>query len=239
VTRSELEPALIYSSPAIHARRKRILDETRKLIVEKGFAQFNMNEICERAEVSKRTLYNAFQTKERMAAIAISEYFGRYIATLPYQHPVGSIQRNIERLVFVIHRNRQIRNYIMAIMSIYFSPDAENDIRQTMHAMAVGPNLQWIEPLHKKGQLQPWIEPRRLADDMVRLSYTIIFDWCRGNIADDRIVHHLVASCLNFMLGATRGAARREIEAMLTNFAIGVPNPPFAAPMPLLGEAAN
>ena len=56
MARIEPEKVLVYSSPAIHARRRRILEETRKLIAERGLIGFSMDEICKRADVSKRTL---------------------------------------------------------------------------------------------------------------------------------------------------------------------------------------
>lgn len=229
MARIEPEKILVYSSPAIHARRRRILEETRKLIAERGLSGFSMDEICKRAGVAKRTLYNAFQTKERMIAIAIHEYFDRYISRIPYTAPPGTMQASIERMAFVIQRNRQIRNYINAIMSVYFSPDADQAIWSTMHSMAVESNLQWIQALKAKRQLQPWVDPARLADDVVRIEYAIIYDWCRGRIADDEIVVHLLTGHLTCMAGAARGAARREIEAKLLEIhESGVPLPAAA-----------
>lgn len=217
---------LIYSSPAIHERRRRILDETRKMIAERGLSDFSMDEIGQRAGVAKRTLYNAFQTKERMIAIAIHEYFESYLGQIPFTAPVGSLQRNVERMIFMIRRDLQIKNYISAIMSIYFSADAESDIWKTMHSMAVQPNLQWIMALKAKRQLQPWVEPERLADDIVRTAYAILNDWCRQRIDDDQILFHFVSACLTVAAGATRGAGRKEIEDMLARFhAEGIPAP--------------
>src|SRR5438094_204527 len=72
-----------YSSPAIRARRRRILEETRRMIAEDGLLNFNMNELCKRAGVAKRTLYNAFQTREQLIAIAIAEYFQEYVDRIP------------------------------------------------------------------------------------------------------------------------------------------------------------
>lgn len=217
---------LIYSSPAIHERRRRILEETRKMIAEHGLAGFSMDEIGKRAGVAKRTLYNAYQTKERMIAIAIHEYFERYLQSIPYTGEIGSMQRNVERMIFVIQRNRQLRNYISAIMSIYFSSEAGSDIWNTMHSMAVDSHLQWINSLRSKRQLQPWVDPQRLADDIVRLEYAIINDWCRGKIEDDEVVYHLVRAFLTTAAGAARGAARKEIEDMLIEFKTsGVPIP--------------
>jgi AcrR family transcriptional regulator len=196
------------------------------MIAEHGLAGFSMDEVGKRAGVAKRTLYNAYQTKERMIAIAIHEYFERFLTHLPYLGPVGSLQRNVERMVFVIQRNRQLRHYISALMSIYFSADADSDIWTAMHSMAVESNLQWINALGAKRQLQPWIEPNKLADDIARCEYAIINDWRRGEIDDESVVYHLVRACLTIAAGAARGAARKEIEDLLAKFhATGIPLP--------------
>lgn len=224
---AEVELGLVYSSPAIHERRRRILDETRKMIAERGLADFSMDEIGQRAGVAKRTLYNAFQTKERMIAIAIHEYFQSYLAHIPFGAPIGSVRRNVERLIFMIQRDLQIRNYVSAIVSIYFSADADSDIWKTMHSMSVEPNLQWILPLKAKRQLQPWVDAERLADDLVRVAYATLNDWCRKRIDDEHILFHFVCACLTVAAGATRGAARKEIEEILLRYhAEGIPAAP-------------
>jgi AcrR family transcriptional regulator len=209
------ERAQSYSSPAIRARRRRILEETRKAIAEQGIAALSMNEVGKRAGVAKRTLYNAFQTRERMIAIAIQEYFDEYVKRIRYVNPVGTLMHNVERMVSVINRNRQIRNYIRAIMALYFSPEADADIWQAMHGMATRSNLEWMRTLQANRQLQPWIDAERLADDIVRLEYATINAWAQGQLADDAIIPQLLQNYLTFVAGATRGAARKEIEALL------------------------
>lgn len=206
---------LTYSSPAIRDRRRRILEETRNLIAEQGISDFSMHELCKRAGVAKRTLYNAFQTRERLIAVAIQEYFTDYLTRINYRSEVGTLQRNIERIIAVTRRNRKIRNYIRAIFAIYFSPEVNADIWETMHRMGTSPNLEWIHRLHGRRQLQPWIDPQRLADDLVRYEYATMNDWARGLIGDDEIISRLLLSYLTFMAGATRGAARTEILAMI------------------------
>lgn len=209
------ERTLTYSSPAIRDRRRRILDETRNLIAEQGIGDFSMHELCKRAGVAKRTLYNAFQTRERLIAVAIHEYFTDYLARINYHREVGTLQRNVERIVAVTRRNRKIRNYIRAILAIYFSPEVNPDIWETMHRMGTEPNLEWIRRLHARRQLQSWIDPEKLADDLVRYEYATMNDWARGQLGDDEIVPRLLLSYLTFMAGATRGAARTEILAMI------------------------
>jgi AcrR family transcriptional regulator len=209
-----------YSSPAILARRARILEETRKVIAEQGIAGLSMNDIGVRAGVAKRTLYNAFQTRERMIAAAIQEYFDEYVGRIPYASKPGTLLHNLERMTSVLQRNRQIRNYIKAIMALYFSPDADSDIWQVMHSMATRPSMQWVRTLQTKKQLHPWIDVDTLVDDAVRFEYATINDWALGRIPDDEILVRLISSYLTLFLGATRGAARKEIEELLARIAV-------------------
>jgi AcrR family transcriptional regulator len=205
----------IYSSPAIIERRKRILAETRKLIAEQGITAFSMNEIGHRAGVAKRTLYNAFQTRERMIAAAIQEYFDEYVSKLSYISPPGTMEHNIERMISILQRNRKLRNYVKAVMSLYFSSDVDPDIWSAIHAPAVHHNRRWIELLAAKKQLQPWVDVDQLVDDLVRFEFATINEWAQARIADDEVTARLVSSYLGCVAGALKGNARKEVEALL------------------------
>jgi AcrR family transcriptional regulator len=208
-----------YSSPAIIERRRRILEETRKVIAEQGIAALSMNEIGQRAGVAKRTLYNAFQTRERMIASAIQEYFDEYVGKIAYSSAPGTLQHNLERMISVVQRNRKIRNYIKAIMALYFSNDVDHDIWTAMHSPAVHHNRQWIEVLEAKKQLQPWVEAGRLVEDLVRFEYATINDWAQGRIPDDEVIVRLVSSYLTCILGALKGTARKDVEVLIKDVA--------------------
>jgi len=208
-----------YASPEIIERRRRILEETRQVIAEQGITALNMNDIGRRAGVAKRTLYNAFQTRERMIAAAIQEYFEEYVSRITFTQPSGTLQHNLERMISVVQRNRRIPNYIRAIMALYFSPEVDEDIWLAMHSIATRQNRAWIENLAAGKQLQAWVEVDTLVDDLVRLEYAMINDWARGRIPDDAIIVRLITSYLTLILGAVRGAARKEVEAMLKDIA--------------------
>lgn len=219
VTNENNERPQTYASPAIIERRRRILEETRQVIAEQGITALNMNDIGRRAGVAKRTLYNAFQTRERMIAAAIQEYFEEYVSRITFTQPSGTLQHNLERMISVVQRNRRIPNYIRAIMALYFSPEVDEDIWLAMHSIATRQNRAWIENLAAGKQLQAWIEVDTLVDDLVRLEYAMINDWARGRIPDDAIIVRLITSYLTLILGAVRGAARKEVEAMLKDIA--------------------
>ncbi|MBL4800432.1 MAG: TetR/AcrR family transcriptional regulator [Emcibacter sp.] len=204
-----------YSSPAIRDRRRRILEEARKIISEKGLSEFSMGELCVRAGVAKRTLYNAFQSKELIISAAINEYFEVYVEKIPYKAPDDSMYRIVERMAWIFGRNLKIRNYIRALMAIYFSPEVNSDIWEALHMLGFEFSMQWISRLKSKKQLQPWVNGEQLAHDIIRLEYGIINDWCQGRITDEDFVNHTLFCYLTFVAGATRGQARKEIEDML------------------------
>jgi len=207
----------VYSSPLIIARRNRILDETRKMIGKQGIASISMDEVAKRAGVAKRTLYNAFQSKEHLIALAINKYFEDYVSKIDYSTEDATLEWMIERLIIVAKLNLQIKNYSRALMNIYYSSDVDPEIRQVIHEIASKSHEVWINELARKNQLQPWLKADDLTDMLVRYRYATAHSWTEGRIADDMFLRELLVGFLTFMAGATIGTARKEIVTALTD----------------------
>lgn len=205
-----------YSSPSIVARRHRILDETRRMIGEVGLTNLSMDDVAKRANVAKRTLYNAFQSKEHLVASAISKYMEAYERKIHYSKQDATLDWMIERLVIVARRNLEIRNYTRALMNIYYSADVDPEIRQAIHDIAAHSHEPWIFELAGRRQLQPWIDPADLTAMLVRYRYATAHAWTEGEIPDDCMVVEVVRGFLTVMAGATRGVARKEIVDALS-----------------------
>ena len=205
-----------YASPSIVARRHRILDVTRRMIGKVGIANLSMDDVASQANVAKRTLYNAFQSKEHLVALAISKYFEDYASKIDYSTEGATLDWMIERLVIVARRNLSIRNYTRALMNIYHSSDVDPEIRQAIHDIAAKSHEPWILELDRKRQLQPWIDAEDLIANLVRYRYATAHAWAEGLIPEDQLVIELVRGFLTFMAGATTGAASRQIVEVLT-----------------------
>lgn len=204
-----------YSSPSIKARRHRILSETRKIIAEQGIGGVAMEDVAKRASVAKRTIYNAFQSKEHMIAAAIHQYFEEYATRLNYHTEEATIDRMIERLAVVGRRNLKIRNYTRALMNIYYTHDVDPEIHAAIYAIAAESHEPLVRTLHAKRQLQPWIDADELISTLVALRYSIAYSWAEGRIPDDQFIATLTRAFMTHMCGATLGKARKEIEDRL------------------------
>lgn len=206
-----------YASPSIIARRHRILDETRRMIGEVGIDNLSMDDVARRANVAKRTLYNAFQSKEHLVASAISKYFDDYAVKIDYSNEKATLEWMIERIVIVAQRNLAIRNYTRALMNIYFSSNVDPEIRQAIHEIASTSHEPWILELDRKRQLQPWVDAEDVIAMLVRLRYATAHAWAEGLIPDDQLVFELLRGFFTLMAGATTGTARRQIIEVLAN----------------------
>jgi AcrR family transcriptional regulator len=211
-TNPENEP--IYSSVAIQERRKRILAEARRMIAHDGIDKFSIRTLCRNADVAQRTLYNAFQSKDRLIALAISEAYEDVNRHMRYRTPPDTLVGIIDRLISVNTRNLKARNYTRAVVSLYFSPTISEDIWNALRGMAFRNLRQWLERMAHQGALEPWINVEEAAGDFANLEYSIINDWAVGRLSDDAYLPRLILSVLTHTAGITFGPYRDEAIAM-------------------------
>lgn len=205
-----------YASPLIKARRHRILTETRKIISDQGIASVAMEDVANRAGVAKRTIYNAFQSKERLIAAAIQQYFDEYATRLTFETEEATVDRIIERMAIVARRNLRIRNYTRALMNIYYTHEVDPEIQRAIYDIAAASHEPWIRQLQRKRQLQPWINADELVRSIVAFRYSLAFSWAEGQISNEEFILSLIRGVLLFVAGASRGQARKEIESRLS-----------------------
>ena len=227
---------LVYSSPLIHERRRRILKETRKLISEKGLANFGIRELCARADVAQRTLYNAFSSKERVAALAIKEAFDELRQSTNYSTQAATIEGLIDRVITVNTRNLKAKNYALAVATIYFSPTTPQDVWEMLRKMGTAGITEVLENLAASRQLEEWVDIDEVAINFSNLSYAIINEWCLGRLTDRDYLRRLVDALLLLLLSATKGKARKTAERRLLDIRPSGALPVFPAP-PRRGKA--
>ena len=202
-----------YASPAMLERRKRILAEARALVSEKGLDGWNLNELGKRAGVARQTLYYAFGSKEDVVAAAILDYFDDYERVIPYRTAIGSIDHMIERIVAIGHRNLTIRNYVAALVAIYYGRSPE--LWRAMHDVAVRSHEATVAALAAEHQLQPWVEPAALAEMMVGQTILIANAWIQQRIPDTAMIDRMALAVLTELAGSTREPTRALIEATI------------------------
>lgn len=228
---ASLSPSATYSSSNILQRRRRILKETRAMIAEHGIENFSIRQLCQRADVAQRTLYNAFGGKDRMIAIAIQEAFYDVHNHTCFRTAIDTLDGVLNRLIEVNRRNFKARNYTKAITAIYFATGTHKDIWDALQVMAISAVKDWFAKMETAGHFQEWVVPADFASDLANFEYSIINDWACGRIRDEDYLLRLAKGVLQMTMGVTRGPEQDAAATRLLQIHATGELPRFPAPV--------
>lgn len=221
---------LTYSSPLIQERRRRILKEIRKLISEKGLTNFSVRELCKQADIAQRTLYNHFSSKERAAALAIKEAFDEIRYHVHFQTSATTIEGMIDRAITINSRNLRVKNYALAVATIYFSPSSTDDVWEVLQKMGTSGITVLLESLAEDGQLEDWVDIEEVALTFSNASFAIINEWCLGRLSDEDYLRRVVDALLLLLCGVCRSRARETAMRYLSEIHQSGKLPTFPKP---------
>lgn len=196
-------------------RRRRVLSVARKMIAENGHSGFNVRDLCARAGIAQKTLYNAFGSKENVMAMAIRQYSADFASRATYTHDPLTLVGRLERIVKVHSRNVQIRPYTTALMAVFNSPTADKAVRGAIRGLSEDSTAPWANHLLQHRQFTAGVTVEHYTRMSITTSYAILTDWCLGEIPDDELVDWMSASYLITLIGMTRGAINRESRTWL------------------------
>ena len=201
------------------------------MIASVGLDGFSVRTLCKNADVAQRTLYNAFQNKDRLIALAIRETYEEVNRHIRYRTEVDSLEGIVDRAIALNSRNLKARNYTKAVASLYFSPSIGADVWSALRQMAFLDLRQWLDRLLRDGLLQPWVVLEEAAGDIANLQYAVINDWAVGRLPDEDYVRRLVCALLSYATAITRGEERDKAVAMITAIVATGALPDFPRPV--------
>lgn len=198
----------IYDSALMHERRQRILLETRRVIEENGIESLSMRELCKRAGVAQRTLYNAFGSKDRIVGLAIQDNYLDQVSRMKFASAHDTMEGVIERTARVfMHFGRQ-RNYLKAVTDLYFAPTAHKETIAMMRELSHANARPWLQQLAQHGQINPSLSLEQIEEDVTDLAFSVMRKWAIGNIGVARMADEAVRGFLVLMIGSTTGEAQ-------------------------------
>lgn len=134
-----------------------ILRAGRELFLEKGFAAASVDEIAARAEVSKRTLYNHFPTKEALFHEVVDANKPKAHLEVPPYDPSRSLADQLSGMLeerFVTQLGtEQLRTTRMLMSEILRSPELLRDLESSMREVDAS-LVPWIEAAIADGKLR-------------------------------------------------------------------------------------
>ncbi|MCK9541655.1 MAG: TetR/AcrR family transcriptional regulator [Novosphingobium sp.] len=220
----------VYSSTAIMDRRARILEETRRMLGESGMDGLSIRELCKRANIALRTLYNTFYSKDRLVAIAIRDAYDQVNRNIRYRTPSDTLDGVIDRMILTYRSSMAARNFTRSISSLYFVPGLSPDIWTALQNMVFRNLNPWLHKVERDGELQAGVHVDELAGIIANMEYSTSHDWSEGRISDPDFIHRLVTGMLRISAGSMLGGAQQRALHFLSLIHDGGTLPVFPNP---------
>ena len=205
----------IYKSDRQLERQTNILHMARRLAGRVGYDGLTMRELADLAEVSSKTLYNLFNSKDDLLVAALEDL-------------IGIIRRSVKD-----HTHLNGFDYILAIRrtgseSMARSPGFANVIvslffrarphDRIVESLVGGPRneiVRNIEYERSRGQMHHPVDPRTLALHLLAQSWTTLLAWDKGLLSLDEIVPSEQLSYITTLMGISSDARRAKLRKHL------------------------
>ena len=116
-----------YASPAQAERRKRILEETLRLLKEEAPADISMAQIAECSDVSTKTLYNLFKNRNGLLLAAAAQTRTEALSSVPVISAPNGVTRIIELTRRTMDTFTRSPAFMDSAMSVVVSISAEEE----------------------------------------------------------------------------------------------------------------
>jgi AcrR family transcriptional regulator len=204
-------------SATMFARRRRVLDEVRAMLRDGDLDRLGMRELARRSDVSLRTIYNAFGSKEALVATAIRQYYDRFLAAISEGRDPLSLDWVLSATVITNLRNRQIAPYLTSLVNLYFSTSVGLEIRRELQRVAAGFMRPWLAALTARRQVRPGVDLDRAIGNIASLQYAINQEWLLGQLPDTAMAPAALEAVLSHLSGLLRGAAAADVDRALAD----------------------
>ncbi|SCW34444.1 transcriptional regulator, TetR family [Sphingobium faniae] len=205
-------------SDDMFARRRRILQEARKILEKDGPEGMSMRKLATRADVSLRTLYNAFVSKENIIAIAIRNYYDSLLNPLANDANFHDFNWAIRTVVAINLCHQQVPYYVSVLVNLYFSTSIDSSVKEELRHIGAGFLRPWLELNLARGHLLPGVNIDRTIANLSSLHFSINQEWLIGTIDKDDVSRLILESMLIYMSGIMRGTGRAVVEKSLSAF---------------------
>jgi len=97
----------------LEKRKQEALDVALRLLLQRGYANLNMDDLAVEAGISKPTLYQYFDSKEDLAAKAMARMFEKMGELIPEPSDQSPLEQ-LENFLRIMLKTRSEKRYVMA-----------------------------------------------------------------------------------------------------------------------------
>ncbi len=189
-----------YASPAQAERRRRILRETLKLLQEASPADISMGQIAELSEVSTKTLYNLFKSRNGLLLAAAAQTRADAQSSADVMSAPAGISRILELTRRTMDTFERSPEFMNSTMSVVVGISAEDEAEHHR----VGMTQKWFHEAllvaESEGQLIPGTDCMQLSQLLTASQWGVTLMWQKGLISLETLRRQaIIKHCLDLM----------------------------------------
>ena len=189
-----------YASPAQAERRKRILRETLKLLASESPSDISMAQIAERSDVSTKTLYNLFKSRNGLLLAAAAQTRADTQSSANVMSAPAGISRILELTRRTMDTFERSPEFMESAMSVVVGISAEDEAEHHR----VGSTQKWFHEAllvaESEDQLLPGTDCLQLSQLLSASQWGVTLMWQKGLISTDTLQRQaIIKHCLDLM----------------------------------------
>lgn len=192
-------------------RGQRILEATRELLAERGYANVTVRELAGRCGVSVPTLYNRFGGKDELIAEAVRSQFSEVLGSVDESaEPIGH-----RRLMALIGRMAdgvvELASYNRSLLQAFSQVRETGAIHEGLAQELVSAIVVQLNEMKRRRQLGDWVDVGVLSAQIATACIAASMTWSARVISDSGLKPFMEHSVGLLLVASTRGACRDDL----------------------------
>ena len=186
------------------------------MLTEAGYHGVTMRDVCERAGVARKTLYDRFGSKDALVLAAVTEVLDA-VDVRARKLAAGDTGIGVV-LAYQRAAFRQIvraPKYAAAMGHALFQAAPDDALTQVLLRARIARNVAALAHARECGELSPQVDIDTLAAHLAAQSWGVIMLWMKGLVALARIETEGRRAQLMTLIAATTGSRREALVQLL------------------------
>lgn len=210
-----------YLSDSSIERLDRVIAAATRILSQSGMEGLTIRSLARESQVTTRTLYQRFGSKDNIIALVIIDAYERSVD--PYQklsraddQPLDALLRLLDLLVQLMRANA---NFARALMAVYFKHETPRLLPSRLFEILLQRFRPIIANMESTQRLQHWITSERAACEITHLTLSACFQWTQGAIEEAHLYDASSFRILTFLRGISEKTQAKAIGSVLKTIA--------------------
>ena len=204
-----------FASARQRERGERILEVTRAMLSEAGYHGVTLREVCARAGIARKTLYERYRSKDELVLAALAEVLRGVDARASRRAGEGGIDALLAYDAAVSRQIVRAPKYAAAMGHALFQAAPTDALVDALLGAAVRQHQSALALAHELGEIQPGTDIAMLARHLAAQSWGVILLWMKGLLELEQIDRETKKAHLMTLIAVTRGRRHEALRQSL------------------------